>query len=131
MGCQTCRRSRVLDLLGVSLQDYYNLVDVYLDAVLHPNCIKDPGTFAQEGWHHELEDTKVSSRLLANVIRALHCEHPSAWICSGQARLLCCGPAQGHHSILAGRQVLPTGSSWPQWLAPHPWQHPDRMPAAF
>ena len=51
--------------LGASLQDYYNLVDVYLDAVLHPNCIKDPGTFAQEGWHHELEDTKVSGGLLS------------------------------------------------------------------
>lgn len=48
----------------MSLQDYYNLVDVYLDAVLHPNCIKDPGTFAQEGWHHELEDTKVIGRPL-------------------------------------------------------------------
>ena len=60
----TCGPSRQIYLPGVSLQDYYNLVDVYLDAVLHPNCIKDPGTFAQEGWHHELEDTKVSSRLL-------------------------------------------------------------------
>ena len=41
------------------LQDFYNLVDVYLDAVLHPKCIDDPHTFAQEGWHYELEDPKV------------------------------------------------------------------------
>ncbi len=41
-------------------QDFYNLVDVYLDAVLHPNCIKDPQIFAQEGWHYELDDPKVS-----------------------------------------------------------------------
>lgn len=40
-------------------QDFYNLVDVYLDAVLHPNCISDPRIFAQEGWHYELDDPKV------------------------------------------------------------------------
>ena len=40
------------------LQDYYNLVDVYLDAVLQPR-VTDPKTFAQEGWHYELDDPKV------------------------------------------------------------------------
>ena len=34
-------------------QDFYNLVDVYLDAVLHPFIT--PDTFAQEGWHVEAE----------------------------------------------------------------------------
>lgn len=43
-------------------QDFYNLVDVYLDAVLHPNCVRDPRTFAQEGWHYEVEDLKVRDR---------------------------------------------------------------------
>jgi Zn-dependent M16 (insulinase) family peptidase len=38
------------------LQDFYNLVDVYLDAVLHPRCISDKRTFEQEGWHLELDD---------------------------------------------------------------------------
>ena len=42
------------------MQDYYNLVDVYLDAVLYPNCVQDPKTFAQEGWHYELENPEVS-----------------------------------------------------------------------
>lgn len=46
-----------VSLLGV--QDYYNLVDVYLDAVLQPRCVTDPKTFAQEGWHYELDDPKV------------------------------------------------------------------------
>ncbi len=32
--------------------DFYNLIDVYLDAVLHPNLTAH--TFAQEGWHYEL-----------------------------------------------------------------------------
>ena len=43
-----------------AIQDYYNLVDVYLDAVLYPNCVQDPKTFAQEGWHYELENPEVS-----------------------------------------------------------------------
>ena len=34
-------------------------MDVYLDAVLHPKCIEDERTFAQEGWHYEVEEDKV------------------------------------------------------------------------
>ena len=39
-------------------------MDVYLDAVLYPNCVQDPKTFAQEGWHYELENPEVSAFLL-------------------------------------------------------------------
>jgi hypothetical protein len=39
-----------------NLQDFYNLIDVYLDAVLHPRAVKDPLVLAQEGWHYEVED---------------------------------------------------------------------------
>lgn len=37
-------------------QDYLNLIDVYMDAVLHPLSIADPHAFRQEGWHYELDD---------------------------------------------------------------------------
>ncbi|KKB07518.1 insulinase family protein [Devosia chinhatensis] len=36
-----------------NLKDFYNLVDVYLDAVLFPLISEE--TFEQEGWHYELE----------------------------------------------------------------------------
>ncbi len=36
-----------------NLQDFYNLIDVYMDAVLHP--LIPPHTLQQEGWHYELE----------------------------------------------------------------------------
>jgi Zn-dependent M16 (insulinase) family peptidase len=36
-----------------NLQDFYNLVDVYMDAVLHP--LIPPHTLQQEGWHYELD----------------------------------------------------------------------------
>lgn len=35
-------------------QDFLNLVDVYMDAVLHPLSITTPEAFLQEGWHYEL-----------------------------------------------------------------------------
>ncbi len=36
-----------------NLQDFYNLIDVYLDAVFHPRLT--PYTLQQEGWHYEIE----------------------------------------------------------------------------
>ncbi|PKM56681.1 MAG: peptidase M16, partial [Firmicutes bacterium HGW-Firmicutes-3] len=36
-------------------QDFRNLVDVYMDAVLYPNIYNDPRILQQEGWHYELE----------------------------------------------------------------------------
>ena len=37
-------------------KDFQNLMDVYCDAVFHPNCIKNPHTFSQEGWHYTLDE---------------------------------------------------------------------------
>jgi len=35
-------------------QDFFNLMNVYLDAVLHPNIYNSADTLKQEGWHYEL-----------------------------------------------------------------------------
>lgn len=45
-----------------NFRDFYNLMNLSLDAVFHP--ILSPFTFQQEGWHHELE--KVRAPLLTN-----------------------------------------------------------------
>ncbi len=37
-------------------KDFINLMDVYLDAVLHPNIYEQPEILMQEGWHHELDN---------------------------------------------------------------------------
>jgi hypothetical protein len=37
-----------------NLQDFYNLIDVYLDAVFYPRITE--ATMRQEGWHYELAD---------------------------------------------------------------------------
>lgn len=41
---------------SMNLKDFYNLVNVYLDAVLHPRAVNDPLVLQQEGWHLELDD---------------------------------------------------------------------------
>lgn len=40
--------------------DFHNLMDVYLDAVFYPNCLKNPQILMQEGWHYELENKEAS-----------------------------------------------------------------------
>jgi Zn-dependent M16 (insulinase) family peptidase len=37
-----------------NVKDFYNLIDVYLDAVFYPRI--RPHTLAQEGWHYELDN---------------------------------------------------------------------------
>ena len=39
-------------------KDFYNLINVYSDAVFHPRAISDPMVHAQEGWHLELENVE-------------------------------------------------------------------------
>lgn len=37
-------------------KDFYNLVNVYADAVYFPRAVSDPMVHAQEGWHLELDE---------------------------------------------------------------------------
>lgn len=39
---------------STNVRDFYNLIDVYLDAVFHPRLT--PQVLEQEGWHFELDD---------------------------------------------------------------------------
>lgn len=41
---------------STNVTDFENLMDVYLDAVLHPAIYHRQFIFEQEGWHYELED---------------------------------------------------------------------------
>lgn len=42
-------------------RDFLHLIDIYMDAVLHPLALKTPDIFRQEGWHYELGgDGKLS-----------------------------------------------------------------------
>ena len=50
----------IYPIASVNTKDFENLMDVYLDAVLHPNIYTEPKIFMQEGWHYELADDKLS-----------------------------------------------------------------------
>ncbi len=50
----------VYPVASTNLQDFYNLVDVYLDAVFHP--LITPHHLDQEGWHYELESVDAPLR---------------------------------------------------------------------
>ncbi len=45
---------------SANLQDFYNMVDVYLDAVFFP--LIPEHVFLQEGWHYEVDDSGVLRR---------------------------------------------------------------------
>ncbi len=42
-------------LASTNLNDFYNLIDVYLDAVFYPRIT--PEVLRQEGWHYEMDET--------------------------------------------------------------------------
>lgn len=48
-------------------KDFHNLMNVYMDAVLHPNIYKEEKIFMQEGWHYEL-DSKDSDLIYNGVV---------------------------------------------------------------
>ena len=48
---------------STNTQDFFNLMDVYLDAVLHPAIHDDPRIFLQEGWRYELADADAPLEL--------------------------------------------------------------------
>lgn len=48
-------------------KDFINLINVYMDAVLHPRILTMPEIFYQEGWHYELFD-KESEPIYKGVV---------------------------------------------------------------
>ncbi len=48
----------VYPVASTNEKDFENLMDVYMDAVLHPNIYKREEIFKQEGWHYEMTDAE-------------------------------------------------------------------------
>ena len=46
----------VYPIASCNMQDFKNLMDIYMDAVFNPNIYRYEEIFKQEGWHYELED---------------------------------------------------------------------------
>ena len=91
-----------------TMQDFYNLADVYLDAVFHPECLRNPQIFQQEGWHYELDNAEQQEMEFKGVVfnemkGALQCKQDwwNAFVCVKAAGLQCPGPAQRNCLFLA------------------------------
>ena len=50
-------------------QDLLNLMDIYLDAVLHPAIYQKPEIFRQEGWRYELGEETVYQGVVFNEMK--------------------------------------------------------------
>jgi hypothetical protein len=71
-------------------QDFYNLCDVYMDAVFHPRCLADPAVFQQEGWHFELDGPEAEMSLkgvVFNEMKGVYSQPDSLHYEAVQARL--------------------------------------------
>jgi Zn-dependent M16 (insulinase) family peptidase len=65
----------VYPVASTNLQDYYNLVDVYMDAVFHPLISED--TLLQEGWHYELASPHTPLSIKGVVFNEMKGEYSS------------------------------------------------------
>lgn len=56
LNAMTYPEKTIYPIASCNDQDFKNMMDVYMDSVLHPNILKYEEIFKQEGWHYELED---------------------------------------------------------------------------
>ncbi len=84
-------------------QDFLNLMDVYLDATLHPLCAKDPHAYRQEGWHYELDSPEgelTCNGVVFNEMKGAYAD-PSSLLGTGLLQMLfpdnCYGYESGGH----------------------------------
>jgi Zn-dependent M16 (insulinase) family peptidase len=56
LNAMTFSDKTIYPLASKNEKDFFNLMDVYLDAVFYPNIYSQPEILMQEGWHYELEN---------------------------------------------------------------------------
>lgn len=56
LNAMTGRDATAYPVASMNEKDYFNLMNVYLDAVFFPMLYTDPRILKQEGWHYELTD---------------------------------------------------------------------------
>lgn len=55
LNAMTYSDKTVYPIASCNLKDFENLMDVYLDAVFHPNIYDRPEIMKQEGWHYDID----------------------------------------------------------------------------
>ena len=78
----------IYPVASTNTQDLYNLVDVYLDCVFHPNISE--WTLKQEGWHYELEAADrvmIYKGVVFNEMKGVYSSAESVFVRSTQQAL--------------------------------------------
>lgn len=55
LNAMTYSDKTVYPIASCNIKDFENLMDVYLDAVFHPNIYERPEIMKQEGWHYDID----------------------------------------------------------------------------
>ena len=107
-------------------QDYLNLMDVYLDAVLHPAIYTNPNIFYQEGWHYEIrseEEEPVYKGVVLNEMKGAFSSVDEV-IMTEAGRVLF--PDNCYRFVSGGDPEKITDLSYEQFLASHAkYYHPS------
>ena len=78
LNAMTFSDKTVYPVASTNQQDLLNLIDVYMDAVLHPIIYTERRIFEQEGHHYELEDGKlVYNGVVFNEMKGALSDHES------------------------------------------------------
>eukprot|EP00916_Digyalum_oweni_P002629 GHVL01004771.1.p1 GENE.GHVL01004771.1~~GHVL01004771.1.p1 ORF type:complete len:1027 (+),score=170.15 GHVL01004771.1:40-3081(+) len=59
----------VYPIASPNVKDFYNLANVYMDAVFHPRAAKDKTVMQQEGWHYEYDGRLSISGVVYNEMK--------------------------------------------------------------
>lgn len=114
----------VYPVASTNMRDFYNLVDVYLDAVFYPNIT--PLTFQQEGWHYELfkpEDELTFKGVVFNEMKGAY-SSPDQVLMDRSRALLFPGHPYEHDS--GGEPSAITNLSYEQFKSFHEtYYHPS------
>jgi Zn-dependent M16 (insulinase) family peptidase len=104
--------------------DFYNLIDVYMDAVLHP--LISPMTFQQEGWHYEIERIQDPLTYKGVVFNEMKGAYSSPERVQEQEILTALFPEHTYGLSSGGDPVNIPGLSYEQFKQFHDtWYHPS------
>lgn len=106
-------------------QDFRNLVDIYMDAVLHPRAASDPRIFRQEGWRLEFAEdgTPMFQGVVYNEMKGAYSDVANVLERTMMANLF---PDSCYHHSSGGDPVHIPALTYEQFVSEHAkYYHPS------
>jgi presequence protease len=113
-----------------NLQDFYNLLDVYMDAVLFPRL--SPYTLMQEGWHYELDDPTSPLQYKGVVFNEMKGAYSTPDSVLDEHSMFSLFPENAYHNDSGGNPALIPNLTFEQFQAFHEtYYHPSNARIFF